>query len=138
MSTTKLNTKVVNASVKSPASEKPLSILQTPAEAKKPRKYENATVLSFDSKKEPGKVYIAFRAADGLVRTALAHPAIRWKGKLGKAIDLTVKVDCSPWRLLLKPTAEEEAAYAKASAPAPKAYSEVSISEADETFLASF
>lgn len=108
--------------------------------AKKPRLYENVTIRKFGYQKtaEGRKTFVVFETQNGSFYTVLAHPAIRWKDKIGMQTNFIVKCDCTPWRLLLRPTAEEEAAYARKVAPAPKAYSEAKLSKADLDFLASF
>lgn len=135
MSTTKLNTKVVNASVKSPA---PASA--PAADLSMLRIYKNGIFRRFKTEKTDSgaSTYVVFEASDGRFYTALAHPAIRWMDKLGSKADIVVSTASKPWRLLLKPTAEEEAAYAKATAPQPKAYEEIKASKAVLDFLASF
>jgi hypothetical protein len=126
--------KIVAASANTPAASAPVAVPETL------RVYENAIVRRFGYRDTDAgrKTVVVFETADGRFYTALVHPAIRWADKIGVKQTLVVKPDKPAWRLLLKPTAEEEAAYAKASAPAPKAYSEAKVSKADLAFLASF
>jgi hypothetical protein len=108
--------------------------------AKEPRLYKNVTIRKFGYQNTDAgrKTVVVFETQNGSFYTVLAHPAIRWKDKIGTQTNLTVQCDCTPWRLLLRPTAEEEAAYARKAAPAPKAYEVVKLSKADRDFLASF
>lgn len=138
--TSKLN---VPASVNTPSAKATaLAPAAVPAKdsAKEPRLYKNVTIRRFGYQNTDAgrKTVVVFELADGSFKTALVHPAIRWANKIGTKMNLTVQCDCTPWRLLLKPTAEEEAAYARNSAPAPKAYEVVTLSKADRDFLASF
>ena len=104
------------------------------------RMYKDATFRRYKIEQTDAGVttIVVFEASDGRFYTALAHPAIRWKDRLGSKADIIVSTESKPWRLLLKPTAEEEVAYAKATAPQPKAYEEVKVNKADLAFLASF
>jgi hypothetical protein len=122
MSTTKLNTKVVNASVKSPASEKPLTILQTaePVPADSKAKYlEGAVVVYANPQTEkdiPDFRYIY--AVKGNTRyRLLMHGAVRYgalvKSKQARNIPYFVQVinGCKHWVVDAVPTAEELEAY---------------------------
>lgn len=122
--TTKTTKKTVNASTNTPATPK------TPL-----RHFENATVIYFDTKKEQGKTYIHFRATDGVVRSALANPAIRWKDRLNTPMLLKIDDTCKPWKLAMKPTEEEKNAYALAQAPQVLAYATVERTADDDEAL---
>lgn len=101
--------------------------------AKKPlRGFTDAVVIYFDTEKTPNKTEIKFRATDGIVRTAVANPAIRWKDKLGKPMLLKIDDTCKPWKLALKPTEEELNAYETAQVPA---YEEVERTTEDDEAL---
>lgn len=138
--TSKLN---VPASVNAPSAKATApapAAVPAKTSAKKPRLYENVTIRRFGYQEtnEGTKTFVVFKTQNGTFYTALVHPAIRWDAKIGIKTNLIVQCDCTPWRILLRPTAEEEAAYARKTAPAPKYYSEVTLSDADRDFLASF
>lgn len=97
-----------------------LTIPTTPApvtEEPKIEAYLDVVYIGFDTKKTPGQTVIKFRCLDGIVRSAVANPAIRWANRLGTTETIAVQTNCKPWRLAKKPTKEEQEAFDKANAP---------------------
>lgn len=90
----------------------------TPAtEEPKIEAYLDVVYINFDTQKTSGQTVIKFRCLDGVVRSAVANPAIRWASKLGTTETIAVQTNCKPWRLAKKPTKEEQEAFDMANAP---------------------
>jgi hypothetical protein len=89
----------------------------TATEEPKIEAYLDVVYIGFDTKKTVGQTVIKFRCLDGVVRSAVANPAIRWADRLGTTETIAVQTNCKPWRLAKKPTKEEQEAFDKANAP---------------------
>ena len=113
----------------------------TPATAKDLRTYENATIVKFDLKYDDEKpsVTVTFKSETGRYYTALAHPAIIWKDKLGVECTVVVYTGAEKWKLYSPTaTAEEIKAYEEAHAPKKPEFTEHTADERQLAYLASF
>lgn len=105
------------------------------------RTFKNATIIKFDIKylEEKTTVTVTFKSATGRTYTAIAHPAIIWKDRLGSECTVEVYTGAEKWKLYSPTaTAKEIEAYETAHAPKEPEYTERKANAKQLTYLASF
>lgn len=103
--------------------------------------FENATIIGFNLEYKENKpsVTVRFRSRNNKLFTAIAHPAIFWKDKIGVESTIVVYTGADKWKLYSpRPTAKELEAFEKAQEQRKPDYTEHKANAKQLAFLASF